>query len=230
MLRPDQLLKFPTREALLDAAAALFVQSCAAVPDASVNLTGGSTIGALYQRLAQSDAIDWPRLWLSWGDERFVPRGHPDHNASAARRVLLDHVPVTQGRVLEIPTDLPTPEACAEAYAARLALLERPGRPLFDLTLLSLGDDGHIASLLPGQPVLEEATRLVAAVPHGRPEARISLTYPALRRSARLLLIVVGAAKAPVLRALLAGAEDYPASKLAVDGELLVLADAAALG
>jgi 6-phosphogluconolactonase len=231
-LHPDQLLRFPNQESLLNEAARLVVQSLALRPVPSINLTGGGTIGGLYQLLAEPyrTQINWPALNVTWGDERFVPRNHPDHNASAARRQLLDHVPVMPAHVHEIPTNLSNATACAESYEATLRGIVRPGLPLFDLTLLSLGDDGHIASLLPGQPVLAEHKAWVAAVAHGRPEQRITLTYPALRQSGRLLLIASGAGKAEVLRKLLAGAEDFPASRLETEGELLLLADAAALG
>jgi 6-phosphogluconolactonase len=227
----DMVLKFASKELLLRRAAELIVESCSGLAQPSINLTGGSTIGALYRLLATDyrAQIDWPHLIVTWGDERFVPRDHPDHNAAAARRALLDHVPVSPDHVFEIPTDLGSAVACAASYEQTLRQLGRTG-DLFDVTLLSLGDDGHIASLLPGQPVLQETQAWVAAVPYGRPEQRISLTLPALARSRRLLLIASGAAKSHVLREILAGSDQYPASRLHVDGELILLADSAALG
>jgi len=230
-LRPDQMLRFRDKAGLLREVADLIVRTLARMPAPSFNITGGGTAAELYRLIAAEYAaeIDWPSLTITWGDERFVPRGDPAHNATMARRELFDRVPVGELRVHEIPTDRGTPEACAAAYEATLQQIVRPGKPLFDLTLLSLGDDGHIASLLPGQPVLNEHDAWVAAVPQGREEQRITLTYPALRLSGRLLLIVSGEKKAKVLHDLLRGAEDYPASRLAIDGELLLLADAAAL-
>jgi 6-phosphogluconolactonase len=229
VLKYNQLIRFGDKTELAGQAAKLIVETLAGAADPSINLTGGSTIGAVYQLLKTSE-IDWPRLTVTWGDERFVPPGHPDHNGTAARRVLLDHVPVDSARVFPIDTTAASPEAAASQYESILRHLAPAGQPLFDLTLLSLGDDGHIASLLPQQPVLQEQNALVAVVPHGRPEVRITLTYPALARSRRLLLIASGAGKAQALRDILAGSEDYPASHLKVDGELILLADAAALG
>ncbi len=226
--RSDRFLQFPDQAALLAAAAGLTEESLA-VSEPSLNLTGGSTIGNLYRLLAQGGRIDWPAVTFTWGDERFVPPGHPDHNGTQAQTSLFNGIDADPAKVHPIPTTGGTPEECAQDYDKLLLSLVRTGRPLFDLTLLSLGEDGHIASLLPGQPVLGEQSKWVAAVPHGRPEVRISLTYPALRQSGRLILIASGKAKAPVLREILAGSDDYPASKLAANGELILLADEAAL-
>ena len=227
----DKIMEFTSKELLLRRAAELIVESCSAAAQPSINLTGGNTIGALYRLLATDyrAQIDWPHLIVTWGDERFVPRDHPDHNGAAAWRLLLDHVPVSPENIFEIPTDLGSALAGAAAYEQTLHQLART-KDLFDVTLLSLGDDGHVASLLPAQPVLRETQAWVAAVPHGRPEPRITLTYPALARSRRLLLIASGVAKSHVLREILAGSDQYPASHLHVDGELILLADGAALG
>ena len=231
-LTANRVLRFPDQQALARAAADLVVESLGLAAAPSFNLTGGNSIMGLYRLLGgeYAGAIDWPSLVITWGDERFVPRGDPDHNASAARQVLLNNVPIDPGRVHEIPTEGASLEDCAAAYAETLEGIAARGEFLFDVTLLSLGDDGHIASLIPGQPVLEEREALAAAVPHGRPEPRITLTYPALARSARLILIASGEKKAAVLKDLLAGAEQYPASRLRVDGELVLLADEAAIG
>ena len=89
-----------------------------------------------------------------------------------------------------------------------------PARPLFDITLLGLGPDGHTASLLPGEPVLEERKRWVAAVSHGRPEVRITMTYPVIESSRQVAFLVTGKEKAPIFRAIRAGGSEVPAARV----------------
>jgi 6-phosphogluconolactonase len=131
-----------------------------------------------------------------------------------------------------IPTD-GTPESAAARYEALLkseygAQALAPKRPLFDLNLLGLGDDGHTASLLPGEPVLQERDRWVAAVPHGRSEPRITLTYPALEASRVTVFLVSGAAKANALQRARADDPTIPAGRLRPQGSLFWFADLAA--
>jgi len=101
---------------------------------------------------------------------------------------------------------------------------------LFDVNFLGLGDNGHTASLMPGQPVLEERGRWVAPLPHGAPEVRITLTYPALESSRYAAFQVTGANKAAVLKAVRSGHSDLPAARLAPQGQLIWFADRAAAG
>jgi 6-phosphogluconolactonase len=133
-----------------------------------------------------------------------------------------------------MPTD-GTPEDAAGAYEDLLRqqygssrLL--PDQPLFDLQLLGLGDDGHIASLIPGQPVLEDRAHWVAAVPKGRDEPRLTLTYPALESSRLILFLVSGAAKQDALARARAGDAAIPAGRLRPQGDVIWLADSAAAG
>lgn len=194
-------------------------------------LSGGSTPRATYQLLACKD-IDWSCVELFLGDERFVPPDHTDSNYRMIRETLLASNFVTPRKLFAIPTD-GTPEGCAARYDEALrqqygAGALEPEVPLFHLTLLGLGDDGHTASLLPGQPVLKERERWVAAVPQGRSEPRITLTYPALNASAFILFLVSGAAKRDALAQARGGA--LPAGELKPMGEVLWLADAEAAG
>jgi 6-phosphogluconolactonase len=147
-----------------------------------------------------------------------------------ARETLLTHV--NPRGLFAIPTD-DTPDSGAARYEEILrqqygASVLDPSVPLFDLVLLGLGLDGHTASLLPDQPVLQERRRWVAAVPHGREEPRITLTYPALESSRLILFLVAGADKSDVLRRARAG--ELPAGHLRPVGDVLWLVDKAAAG
>lgn len=194
-------------------------------------LAGGSTPRATYERLATRNGLPWDCTEIFFGDERFVPPDHPDSNYRMARTALLDRI--DPRKVLPIPTD-DTPQSAADRYQEEL--VQQYGAsalgsaPLFDFTILGLGEDGHTASLLPGQPVLHERTRWVAAVPQGRGEPRITLTYPALESSRFTLFLVSGAAKRDALARARAGDADLPAGALRAKGRVLWLADRAAAG
>ncbi len=195
-------------------------------------LSGGSTPRATYQRLAERKDLDWSCAELFFGDERFVPPDHPDSNYRMVRESLLAGGTVMPRKLLAIPTD-GTPQSAADRYDEILrqqygAGSLEPGVPLFHLTLLGLGGDGHTASLLPGQPVLNERARWAAVVPEGRENQRITLTYPALNSSALILFLVSGAAKRDALAQARGGA--LPAGALRPQGEVLWLVDEAAAG
>jgi 6-phosphogluconolactonase len=202
-----------------------------------VSLSGGSTPKALYELLASDgfrERFPWQRVSWYWGDERFVPHDDPDSNYRMAREAMLDKVPVPPENVHPVPTDGDPAEA-AQRYERTLqeaygAATFDPARPLFDITLLGLGPDGHTASLLPGEPVLEERKRWVAEVAHGRPEIRITMTYPAIESSRQVAFLVAGAEKAPILRAIRAGGSRVPAARVRPHGELIWFADKDAAG
>jgi len=193
-------------------------------------LSGGSTPKAPYRLLARRNDIAWDCVEVFFSDERFVPPDHPDSNYRMARETLLNHV---HPRVLSpMPTD-GEPRVCAEIYEEELrqqygASILDPAVPLFDLTLLGLGADGHTASLLPGQPVLEERKRWVAAVPQGRPEVRLTLTYPALESSRLTIFLVAGADKADAVARVRGGDTSLPAGRLKPSGDVVWLLDRAA--
>jgi 6-phosphogluconolactonase len=202
-----------------------------------VSLSGGSTPKALFALLA-SDAFigrfPWPRVSWYWGDERFVPHDHPESNYGMTRKTMLDKAPVPPANVHPIPADGTAEEAAAHyertLQAAYGATVLDPARPLFDITLLGLGADGHTASLLPGEPVLQERKRWVAAVSHGRPEVRITMTYPVIESSRHVAFLVAGKEKAAILRTIRAGNSEVPAARVRPVGELLWFVDRAAAG
>lgn len=202
-----------------------------------VSLSGGSTPKALYQLLA-SDAFDgrfpWERVHWYWGDERFVPYDHPDSNFRMAWEAMLAKAPIPPENINPVPTD-GDPDAAAARYELTLqtaygATALDPARPLFDLTLLGLGSDGHTASLLPGEAVLEERRRWVAAVSHGRPEVRITLTYPAIESSRQVAFLVAGQEKASIVAAIRGGGSQVPAALIRPVGDLVWFLDEAAAG
>jgi 6-phosphogluconolactonase len=169
-----------------------------------------------------------------WGDERFVPYDHPESNYGMTRKVMLDEVPVLPWSVHPVPAD-GSPEEAAARYertlqAAYGAAALDPARPMFDITLLGLGTDGHTASLLPDEPVLEERKRWVAAVSHGRPEVRITMTYPVIESSRRIAFLVAGKEKAAIFKTIQAGGSTVPAARVRPVGELLWFVDRAAAG
>ncbi len=203
-----------------------------------VALSGGSTPKPLYEALAQPplrDSFPWERVHWVMGDERFVDVADPASNFGMACAAFLSHVPAPSGNIHPVPFDGLTPEEGAAAYERTLKALYGadtldPARPLLDVNLLGLGEDGHTASLIPGQPVLLERARWVAAVEHGRSEPRITLTYPALESARATVFLVAGAGKRTILDAVLSGGSDVPSGRLRPAGELFWFVDRAAAG
>ncbi len=191
---------------------------------ASVVLTGGRNGNGLLAALAESparDAIDWSRLDLWWGDERFLPEGDPQRNVTQATEALLSSVPLDPGRVHPMPASGgeygDDADAAAAAYAAELAGAAAPedhaGVPAFDVLLLGLGPDTHVASLFPEHPGVREADRTVVGV-HGAPKpppTRVSLTLPAIRSAREVWLLAAGEDKADAVALALSGAGELQA-------------------
>jgi 6-phosphogluconolactonase len=199
-----------------------------------VALSGGSTPKRLYELLVGT-AFPWARTHWFWGDERFVPHDDPRSNYRMTREAMLSQAPIPEANIHAMPTEHIAPEAAAAAYDAELKAFygqDRldPARPLFDVTLLGLGPDGHTASLFPGTAVLGERHKWVAAVLDGKLEPRITLTYPALESSRTAAFLVAGAEKHEMLARLLAGDRDLPAARLAAVGKMRLFADTAAAG
>jgi 6-phosphogluconolactonase len=200
-----------------------------------VALSGGATPRALYGLLASDrfrSRFPWQRTFWFWGDERFVPYDHPESNYRMVREAMLARAPIPPANIHPIPTD-GDPEDAARRYERTLKSeygspeLDAT-RPFFDITLLGLGEDGHTASLLPGDGLLDERRRWVGAVAHGRPEIRITLTYPVLESSRHVAFLVAGEGKAAALRRLRAGDSRLPAARVRPLGELILFVDAAA--
>jgi 6-phosphogluconolactonase len=211
-------------QAIADRVSELVVRVQAQGRRPSVVLTGGTIAIDAYRRIQPGEA-DWTDVDLYWGDERFVPDGHPDRNDQQARDSFLDRLGVPAERVHAMPAhgcELSMAEA-ADAYAEEL-----PTDP-FDLVLLGVGPDGHVASLFPGHPQLRETDRKVVEVLDSPkpPPQRITLTYPALNHADAVWFIVSGDGKAEaVARALGDGTiDDTPAVGVTGLGETRWLLD-----
>lgn len=204
----------------------------------AVALSGGATPRRLYAHLAGPpwrDRFPWSRTHWFWGDERFVAHDDPRSNFRMACEALLAHVPVPAGHIHPIATEGLAPEAAAAAYHHDLRSFYGaehldPARPLFDVTLLGLGPDGHTASLFPGTAVLAERRRWVAAVVGAEAETRITLTYPALESSRRTAFLVTGEDKRAIFERFRHGDDSLPAARLRPIGTLHAFADVAATG
>lgn len=202
----------------------------------AVCLSGGSTPRRLYECLAGpgiARRFPWSRAHWFWGDERLVPHDHPDSNYGMARAALFSRVPAPEENIHAIPTEGLSPEQAAGAYEKTLkrfygAETLAPDRPLFDVALLGIGEDGHTASLFPDHPALDEERRWVVAVVGARPEPRITLTYPVLDSSRDLAFLATGAEKRDVLRRARAGERALPAARIRPVGRLHWFADRAA--
>lgn len=205
----------------------------------AVALSGGSTPRRLYEILAthpfRSD-IPWSAVYAFWGDERCVPPGHPESNYGMAHAALLSRVPLPAENIHRFRTELGDPQSVASDYETALRKvfgIRENGFPRFDLILLGLGKDGHIASLFPGSPALREQRRWVMAPFVERLGAhRLTLTMPLLNEAHHLICLVSGEEKALALREVLEGEhrpEQQPAQELrAARGRVRWLIDRAA--
>jgi 6-phosphogluconolactonase len=188
---------------------------------ASVVLTGGGTGVAMLKRLGEHD-IDWAKVHLYWGDERYVASDDDDRNDKQTREALLDHIDIPAANVHamaaldgEYGDDL---DAAALAYEQVLAANAESGQPTpaFDVHLLGMGPEGHVNSLFPHTAAVRETSRLVVGVTDSPkpPPQRITLTLPAVTRSREVWLVVSGADKADAVAAAVNGADpdDVPAA------------------
>lgn len=193
---------------------------------ASIVITGGSTGIAVLEQLRDHQSIDWQRIDIFWGDERFLPTGDPDRNDTQADEALLAHVPLDAARIHRMPANegefAGDPARAALAYEEHLHLLGNGGLPRFDVHLLGMGPDGHINSLFPHDPAVAEHDRHVVAVTASPkpPAQRLTLTFPAVQHSGEVWLLVSGAGKASAVAAALHGAPVQECPAAAATGAL----------
>jgi 6-phosphogluconolactonase len=174
-----------------------------AKPRVSMAVSGGSTPWPIFRSLARTP-IDWQRVDVYQVDERVAPDGDPARNLTGLREALLDRIPAI---VHPMPVDEPNLDAAAERYAADLP-------EVLDLVHLGLGDDGHTASLVPGDPVLAITDRAVALTAPYRGHRRMTLTFPALARAASIVWIAAGTEKAAMIQRLIDADPSIPAGRV----------------
>jgi 6-phosphogluconolactonase len=203
----------------------------------AVALSGGSTPKRLYEHLTRPpfrDEFPWSRTHWFWGDERFVPHEDALSNYRMVTEALLSRAPIPTGNVHPVPFG-DSPEAAARAYERELQAFYGAesldvARPLFDVTLLGLGPDGHTASLFPDTAVLAERERWAAAVVGVKAEPRVTLTYPALESSRHVAFLITGEEKRAIFGRFRRGDDSLPAARLRPTGMLCLFADVAAAG
>jgi 6-phosphogluconolactonase len=166
---------------------------------AAIALSGGNTPRDAYARLAHEPGLDWQRIHVFWVDERAVAPTDPRSNYRWAKATLLDATHVRPENVHRMAGESMDQEAAARDYERIIherVELDEEGVPSFDLVILGVGEDGHTASLFPGEPTVDITDHLVAAVPaHGPREARLTLTPPPIEHARNVFILAVGGAK-----------------------------------
>jgi 6-phosphogluconolactonase len=224
MIKMNTVTHFDTPQLLAIATADYFVQlsneAIAAKGKFTVALSGGSTPAALFAILATdvyANEIDWKNVYVFWGDERCVALDSSDNNAFNAKNILLSKVPIPKKNIFVIPVD-ETPVNAAIYYESTIKIFFKTDKPVFDLVLLGMGDDGHTASLFPHTTILQEKNKLVKEVFLADKNVwRISLTEPIINAAKHKLFLIAGKAKAPILDIILnaeKNIEKYPAQMI----------------
>ena len=190
-------------------------------------VSGGHTPWLMLRDLAGED-IPWNGVHVAQVDERVAPAGHPDRNLTHLRESLLERAPLHPEQVYAMPVEASDLEAGASRYAQTLREIAG-SPPVFDLVHLGLGPDGHTASLVPGDPVLDDTDADVALTGVYQARRRMTLTYPMINRSRRILWLVTGNDKVGMLMRLRDDDRSIPAGRVAQDNAL-VIADRAAVG
>jgi 6-phosphogluconolactonase len=190
-------------------------------------VSGGHTPWLMLRDLAGED-IPWNGVHVAQVDERVAPAGHPDRNFTHLRESLLEHAPLRAEQIYAMPVEASDLEAAASRYAQTLrGIAGSP--PVFDLVHLGLGPDGHTASLVPEDPVLDVTDADVAMTGVYQGRRRMTLTYPIINRARRILWLVTGSDKVGMLTRLRDGDSSIPAGRIVRDNAG-VIADRAAVG
>jgi 6-phosphogluconolactonase len=203
----------------------------------SVALAGGNTPKQLYRVLASDVGfrLPWEQIHLFWGDERFVPVDDPLSNYRMVKEELLDSIRIPASNIHMISTDFADSDAAALSYEQHLCSFFGSAVPSFDLILLGMGSDGHVASLFPGTPALaEKEKRVIAVRVEAIPPVRISLTLPVINAANRIMVLVTGKKKNAAVQQALgygkSGNSILPGALLRPAGELHWMLDREAAG
>jgi 6-phosphogluconolactonase len=213
-----------------EAASLIAVAARAAVAERGrfiMAVSGGHTPWVMLRNLTREE-VPWDKVHLAQVDERVAPPGHPDRNLTHLQESLLEHAPLPLDQIYAMPVESVDLESAEKQYAATLAKIAG-SPPVLDLVHLGVGPDGHTASLVPGDAVLEvkDADVAVTGIYQGR--RRMTLTYPIVNRARRVLWLVTGSEKVGMLARLREGDPSIPAGRIHPE-RALVLADRAAAG
>jgi 6-phosphogluconolactonase len=220
---------FEDAEAVAKAAAAMIAADARAAVAARgrfiLAVSGGKTPWIMLRALA-GEEVPWNDVHVFQVDERIAPAGDSDRNLTNLRASLLEHAPLSPQQIYAMPVELPDLEAAAKQYARTLEQVAG-SPPVLDLVHLGMGPDGHTASLVPGDPVLKVTDADVGLTGVYMGKRRMTLTYPVLNRSRRILWLMTGSEKVAMLPRLLEGDTTIPAGRIRRD-QAVVLADRAA--
>ncbi len=200
---------YPSADSTIEALAEKIIDIAANAINArgrfTIALSGGNTPRKLYTLLASPEyiyRIEWRKTWISWSDERYVPRTDPESNVGMAIETLIRHIPIPETQVLTPDTSL-DPDVSARMYEAAIVNMF-DDLAIFDLILLGIGEDGHTASLFPGTDILQERTALVKAVyVQSKNTYRLSFTYTLINQAENIAFLATGSSKASVVNKLL---------------------------
>jgi 6-phosphogluconolactonase len=188
-------------------------------------VSGGHTPWVMLRALAEED-VPWKNVHIFQVDERVAPEGHADRNLTHLRASLLEHAPLPAQQIYAMPVEIPDLQSAAANYAAELERIAG-APPVLDLVHLGLGPDGHTASLVPGDPVLDVMDRDVAVTGVYQGRNRLTLTYPVINRARLILWLVTGSEKVPMYKRLLTADQSIPAGRV-LQNNAVLLADSAA--
>ncbi len=222
---------YPDADAVAQAAAELIAkearEAVAARGKFVMAVSGGKTPWLMLRDLANEN-VPWNAVHVVQVDERVAPEGDPDRNLTHLRESLLEHAPLRSDQIHAMPVEAENLQAACAQYAQTLQTIA--GSPaVLDLVHLGLGPDGHTASLVPGDPVLNVTDADVAVTGLYQKRRRMTLTYPIINRSRRILWLATGAEKTAMLARLQAGDASIPAGRVSSE-RAVILADRAAVG
>src|SRR5271165_3481472 len=224
-----QIEVLPDAAAVASRAAAIIAEHARAALDARgrflIAVSGGHTPWVMLRELAKED-VPWGGVNVFQVDERIAPAGDPDRNLTHLRETLLQNAPIDPSHIYAMPVDSPDPQAGAAEYARTMEELAG-SPPVIDLVHLGLGPDGHTASLIPGDPVLDVNDTDVALTGEYQRRRRMTLTYPMINRARRILWLATGREKAGMLTRLRQGDRSIPAGKISQE-QAVIFADQAA--